>query len=153
LTNVGAVNASFVALSAVNEAFMAGPTEIRDTFRGNPEGILSFRVHPGGVARAGWWVLTAAGVAELGWLVVLGLRMQDAAVGLLLRAGDRRAVLTAVATAALLLADGWLDTSISGASPEALVDLALEVPLAAFCLLVTRRAQLTNGAGTSNTRA
>jgi hypothetical protein len=152
---------------------MAGPTEIRDTFRGNPEGILSFRVHPGGVARAGWWVLTAAGVAELGWLVVLGLRMQDAAVGelvgwlgldfvqavglittgLLLRAGDRRAVLTAVATAALLLADGWLDTSISGASPEALVDLALEVPLAAFCLLVTRRAQLTNGAGTSNTRA
>jgi hypothetical protein len=152
---------------------MAGPTEIRDTFRGNPEGILSFRVHPGGVARAGWGVLTAAGVAELGWLVVLGLRMQDAAVGelvgwlgldfvqavglittgLLLRAGDRRAVLTAVATAALLLADGWLDTSISGASPEALVDLALEVPLAAFCLLVTRRAQLTNGAGTSNTRA
>lgn len=113
------------------------------------------------MARAGWWVLTAAGVAELGWLVVLGLRMQDADVGelvgwlgldfvqaiglittgLLLRAGDRRAVLTAVATAALLLADGWLDTAISGASPEALVDLALEVPLAAFCLLVIRHVQ------------
>jgi hypothetical protein len=113
----------------------------------------------------GWWVLTAAGVAELGWLVVLGLRMQDATVGelvgwlgldfvqavllittgLLLRAGDRRAALTAVAAAALLLADGWLDTAISGASTEALVDLALEVPLAAFCLLVTRRAQVGNG--------
>jgi hypothetical protein len=112
-------------------------------------------------------------VAELGWLVVLGLRMQDASVGelvgwlgldfvqaaglittgLLLRAGDRRAVLTAVATAALLLADGWLDTAISEASPEALLDLALEVPLAAFCLLVTRRLQVPTGAGASNTRA
>lgn len=63
--------------------------------------------------------------------------------GLLLRRGDHRACLTAVVTAALLVADAWFDTMTAapGADLAQAVVMAAcaELPLAAACTLIAVR--------------
>ena len=108
--------------------------------------------------RAGW-LLVACGLALLPWLYVLatglpatataahwpvawvGLDALEAlgliATGLLAARGDRRHVLTAAATATLLVVDAWFDTTTAapGGDFASAVAMALgaELPLAALC--------------------
>jgi hypothetical protein len=63
--------------------------------------------------------------------------------GLLVRRGDRRRVLTAAATATLLLIDAWFDvTTASGGSAltESIAMAVLaEIPMAAICATIAWR--------------
>ncbi|MFI9598530.1 hypothetical protein ACIHCX_01430 [Streptomyces sp. NPDC052043] len=109
--------------------------------------------------------LVVAGLALLPWLLVLAgcvpggsgpVRWTTAWVGLdaleslglvvtglLLARGDARRCVTAAATATLLVADAWFDTTTASAG-EAGAALAMafcaELPLAAVCALVACRA-------------
>ena len=111
-------------------------------------------------------VLVGLGLALLPWLVVLattlpstttvphwslawvGLDCLEAAglisTGVLLRRGDPRRCLTAVATSVLLVCDAWFDitTSAPGADVASAVAMALlvELPLALFCARLALRA-------------
>ncbi|WP_405974461.1 hypothetical protein OG496_41000 [Streptomyces sp. NBC_00988] len=111
-------------------------------------------------------VLIGLGLAMLPWLVVLhtclpgtaesahwawawtGLDGLEAAgllgTGLLLRCGDPRACLTAVAAATLLLVDAWFDimTAAPGADLTSAVLMAVcaELPLAGACAALAIRA-------------
>jgi hypothetical protein len=86
--------------------------------------------------------LPATAVAEHWALVWGGLDVASAtaalATAILLRAGDARAALTAVAGAALLLVDAWFDVgtaSTVGAFTVALTEaLVLELPLAVLAV-------------------
>lgn len=104
-------------------------------------------------------VLTASGLALVPWmagLAVVGLRWCAAwvgldalealglvASGLLLGRGDRRCSLTAAATATLLVADAWFDTTTAAPGLGLVTAVAsaacLELPLAALCTLLSAR--------------
>ena len=111
------------------------------------------------------WLLVGLGLALLPWLVVLatslpadatashwslawtGLDALEAvgliSTGVLLRRGDPRHCLTAVATAALLLLDAWFDTTTAapgGDFASALVmAVCVEIPLAFVCARLAMR--------------
>ncbi|MEU9715779.1 LPXTG cell wall anchor domain-containing protein [Streptomyces sp. NPDC047976] len=110
-------------------------------------------------------VLTGAGLALLPWMVVLARTLPQTAevsnwstawvgfdallaagltgTGLLLRKGDPRVAAVAGATAALLVADAWLDVTTSagtaGQGAAVLMALAAELPLAVACAVVAAR--------------
>ncbi|MGW5048864.1 hypothetical protein [Streptomyces griseoluteus] len=110
-------------------------------------------------------VLLGLGLAMIPWVVYLhtslpataeaphwawawtGLDVLEAlglgATGLLLRRGDARASLTAMAASALLVVDAWFDTMTAapGADLASAVAMALcaEIPLAAACALLAWR--------------
>ena len=111
-------------------------------------------------------LLVGLGLALLPWLVVLattlpstttvshwslawvGLDCLEAvgliSTGVLLRRGDPRRCLTAMATSVLLVCDAWFDvtTSAPGAEVASAVAMALlvELPLALFCARLALRA-------------
>ncbi|MBC3842271.1 hypothetical protein GXW82_25000 [Streptacidiphilus sp. 4-A2] len=111
-------------------------------------------------------VLVGLGLALLPWLVVLATTLPTTATachwslawvgldclealgligtGVLLRRGDPRRSLTAVATAVLLVCDAWFDTTTStpGRRLRSALAMALlvELPLAGLCLRLALRA-------------
>ncbi|MFF5703485.1 hypothetical protein ACFY7H_13395 [Streptomyces sp. NPDC012794] len=110
-------------------------------------------------------VFTGAGVALLPWMAVLAWTLPRTAevsnwstawigfdallaagltgTGTLLRRGDPRVSPVAAATAALLVADAWLDVATSagtsGQGAAVLLALAAELPLAVACAVVAAR--------------
>ncbi len=111
-------------------------------------------------------LLVGLGLALLPWLVVLATTLPSAttvshwslawvgldcleavgliSTGVLLRRGDPRRCLTAMATSVLLVCDAWFDvtTSAPGAEVASAVAMALlvELPLALFCARLAVRA-------------
>jgi hypothetical protein len=104
--------------------------------------------------------ILASGIGLVPWLVVLAVTLPSATrvawvgldslealglitTGLLVRRGDRRRVLTAAATATLLLIDAWFDvTTASGGSAltESIAMAVLaEIPMAAICATIAWR--------------
>ncbi len=118
-----------------------------------------------GVPRWAPAALIALGAAMVPWLFVLDAGLPDAArafhwasawtgldlmecagllaTGWLCRRRDARACLTAVATAALLVADAWFDTVTSAPGAQRALACALaagtELPLAAGCVVLAVR--------------
>jgi hypothetical protein len=92
--------------------------------------------------------LPATATVQHWWLAWVGLDCLEAvgliSTGLLLRRGDPRRCLTAVATAVLLLCDAWFDTTTSapGADFATAVAMAVlvELPLAWLCARLALRA-------------
>ncbi|MFE2421847.1 hypothetical protein [Streptomyces hokutonensis] len=125
------------------------------------------RPEPGSrlVGRVGW-LLGGCGFALLPWLYVLATGLPDTATaahwpvawvgldaleaagliatGVLAARGDRRYVLTATATATLLVVDAWFDTTTAAAGGDlaaaATMALGAELPLAALCAWLALRA-------------
>jgi len=112
------------------------------------------------------WGLVGLGVGLVPWVGVLAVTLPTTATarhwalawvgldcleavgligtGLLLRRGDPRRCLTAVATAVLLLCDAWFDTTTSAPGADFATALAMallvELPLAALCVRLALRA-------------
>ncbi|MER8005133.1 hypothetical protein [Streptomyces sp. NPDC094149] len=103
-----------------------------------------------GLALVPWLVVLAAGVLvdtareSLTWVGLDGLEAVGlVATGLLVLWRDPRRVLAASATAALLLADAWFDTTTATSGTDLMAALAMaaavELPLAALCVFLTIR--------------
>ncbi len=120
---------------------------------GRRSGVLSLLLVGLGLALLPWLVVLATtlpttATADHWSLAWVGLDCLEAvgliSTGVLLRRGDPRRCLTAVATAVLLLCDAWFDTTTSapGADFASAVAMAVlvELPLACLCVRLALRA-------------
>jgi hypothetical protein len=86
------------------------------------------RVPHWSMAWVGLDAMEAIGMASTGWL---------------LRRGDRRRCLTAMATSALLITDGWFDVTTSGSGGALAEAIAMavfaEIPMAIVCAVIAYR--------------
>lgn len=103
-----------------------------------------------GLALLPWLVVLATGVLvdtareSLTWVGLDGLEAAGlVTTGLLVLRRDPRRILAASATAALLLADAWFDTTTATPGADLISALAMavgaELPLAALCAILTIR--------------